>query len=75
MPQRSSAQAGAPHLVAAGGGSVILIRSAAGLKVQPFMIPYTTSKFAVRGMAKAFAAELARHGIRVKSCIPPASTR
>ena len=61
---------GAPHLVAAGGGSVILISSAAGLKVQPFMIPYTTSKFAVRGMAKAFAAELAKDGIRVNSVHP-----
>ena len=48
----------APHLVNAGGGSIIIISSAAGLKVQPFMVPYTTSKFAVRGMAKAFAAYL-----------------
>jgi NAD(P)-dependent dehydrogenase (short-subunit alcohol dehydrogenase family) len=61
---------GAPHLVKAGGGSVIIISSAAGLKVQPFMIPYTTSKFAVRGMAKAFAAELAKHQIRVNSVHP-----
>ena len=61
---------GAPHLVKAGGGSIILISSAAGLKVQPFMIPYTTSKFAVRGMAKAFAAELGKHGIRVNSVHP-----
>ena len=66
----NTVMAGAPHLVAAGGGSVILISSAAGLKVQPFMIPYTTSKFAVRGMAKAFAAELAKHGIRVNSVHP-----
>jgi SDR family mycofactocin-dependent oxidoreductase len=60
----------APHLVKAGGGSIILTSSAAGLKVQPFMVPYTTSKFAVRGMAKAFAAELARHNIRVNSVHP-----
>jgi SDR family mycofactocin-dependent oxidoreductase len=60
----------APHLVKAGGGSVILISSAAGLKVQPFMVPYTTSKFAVRGMAKAFAAELGKYGIRVNSVHP-----
>jgi SDR family mycofactocin-dependent oxidoreductase len=60
----------APHLVRAGGGSVILISSAAGLKVQPFMVPYTTSKFAVRGMAKAFAAELAKFNIRVNSVHP-----
>ncbi|HEY2221734.1 mycofactocin-coupled SDR family oxidoreductase [Actinomycetospora sp.] len=61
---------GAPHLVTAGGGSVIVISSAAGLKVQPFMVPYTTSKWAVRGMAKAFAAELAQHSIRVNSVHP-----
>lgn len=61
---------GAPHLINAGGGSIILISSAAGLKVQPFLVPYTTSKFAVRGMAKAFAAELGRHSIRVNSVHP-----
>jgi SDR family mycofactocin-dependent oxidoreductase len=66
----NTVMAGAPHLVTAGGGSVILISSAAGLKVQPFMVPYATSKFAVRGMAKAFAAELAKHGIRVNSVHP-----
>jgi SDR family mycofactocin-dependent oxidoreductase len=60
----------APHLVRGGGGSIILISSAAGLKAQPFMVPYTTSKFAVRGMAKAFAAELAQHFIRVNSVHP-----
>jgi NAD(P)-dependent dehydrogenase (short-subunit alcohol dehydrogenase family) len=58
------------QLVRAGGGSVILISSAAGIKVQPFMVPYTTSKFAVRGMAKAFAAELGQHNIRVNSVHP-----
>ena len=66
----NTVMAGAPHLVEAGGGSIILISSAAGLKVQPFMIPYTTSKWAVRGMAKAFAAELAVHRIRVNSVHP-----
>ena len=66
----NSVMVGAPHLVRAGGGSVILISSAAGLKVQPFMVHYTTSKFAVRGMAKAFATELARHNIRVNSVHP-----
>jgi SDR family mycofactocin-dependent oxidoreductase len=62
----------APHLARAGGGSIILISSAAGIKVQPFMVPYTTSKFAVRGMAKAFAAELGKHNIRVNSVHPTA---
>src|SRR5271169_22053 len=66
----NTVMAGAPHLVSAGGGSIILISSAAGLKVQPFMVPYTTSKFAVRGMAKAFAAELGKYNIRVNSVHP-----
>lgn len=66
----NTVMAGAPHLVRAGGGSVILISSAAGIKVQPFMVPYTTSKFAIRGMAKAFAAELGQHNIRVNSVHP-----
>jgi len=66
----NTVMAGAPHLVAAGGGSIVLISSAAGLKAAPFMIPYTTSKWAVRGMAKAFAAELARHHVRVNSVHP-----
>jgi NAD(P)-dependent dehydrogenase (short-subunit alcohol dehydrogenase family) len=61
---------GAPHVVRAGGGSIVLISSAAGLKVQPFMVHYTTSKFAVRGMAKAFAAELAKDHVRVNSVHP-----
>jgi SDR family mycofactocin-dependent oxidoreductase len=60
----------APHLIEAGGGSIILISSAAGLTVQPFLVPYTTSKFAVRGMAKAFAVELGEHNIRVNSVHP-----
>jgi SDR family mycofactocin-dependent oxidoreductase len=66
----NTVMAGAPHLVAAGAGSVIIISSAAGLKVQPFMVPYTTSKWAVRGMSKAFAAELGAHDIRVNTVHP-----
>jgi SDR family mycofactocin-dependent oxidoreductase len=61
---------GAPHLITAGGGSIVLVSSAAGIKVQPFMAHYTTSKWAVRGMAKAFAAELSRHHVRVNSLHP-----
>jgi NAD(P)-dependent dehydrogenase (short-subunit alcohol dehydrogenase family) len=34
------------------GGSIILISSAAGIKMQPFMIHYTASKHAVTGMAR-----------------------
>lgn len=62
---------GAPHIIAGGrGGSIVLISSLAGLKMQPFMVHYTTSKHAVTGMARAFAAELGQHGIRVNSLHP-----
>lgn len=63
---------GAPHLVAAGGGSIILTSSYAGKKVQPFMIHYTASKHAVVGLTRGFAAELGRHNIRVNSVHPGA---
>jgi NAD(P)-dependent dehydrogenase (short-subunit alcohol dehydrogenase family) len=62
--------ASANHLIASGGGSIILVSSAGGLKAMPFMIPYTASKFGVTGLAKAFAAELADHNIRVNSLHP-----
>jgi SDR family mycofactocin-dependent oxidoreductase len=69
----NAVMAGAQHIIdGARGGSVILISSAAGVKLQPFMIHYTTSKHAVTGMARAFAAELGRHSIRVNSVHPGA---
>jgi NAD(P)-dependent dehydrogenase (short-subunit alcohol dehydrogenase family) len=38
--------------------------------MQPFMIHYTASKHAITGMARAFAAELGKHAIRVDSVHP-----
>jgi SDR family mycofactocin-dependent oxidoreductase len=66
----NTVMATAPHLVAGGGGSIILISSAGGLKGMPFMAPYVASKFGVTGLAKAFAQELAEHNIRVNSVHP-----
>ena len=67
----NTVMAGAQHIIDGGrGGSVILISSAAGIKLQPFMIHYTASKHAVTGMARAFAAELGKHTIRVNSVHP-----
>ena len=60
----------APHLIANGGGSIILTSSAAGLKGLPFLTPYVASKFGVTGLTKAFAMELAEHSIRVNSLHP-----
>ena len=52
------------------GGSIILISSAAGIRLQPFMVHYTASNHAVTGIARAFAAELGKHSIRVNSVHP-----
>lgn len=67
----NTVMAGADKIIEGGrGGSIILISSAAGIKLQPFMIHYTASKHAVTGMARAFAAELGKHAIRVNSVHP-----
>lgn len=67
----NAVMAGAHRIIDGGrGGSIILISSAAGIKMQPFMIHYTASKHAVTGMARAFAAELGKHSIRVNSVHP-----
>ncbi|GBE67458.1 3-ketoacyl-ACP reductase [Mycobacterium sp. MFM001] len=67
----NTVMAGAQKIIDGGrGGSIILISSAAGLKMQPYMVHYTASKHAVTGMARAFAAELGKHSIRVNSVHP-----
>jgi SDR family mycofactocin-dependent oxidoreductase len=68
----NTVMAAAPHLVAAGGGSIILTSSLAGKKPQPYMVHYTAAKHGVTGLAKAFAAELGQHRIRVNSIHPGA---
>ncbi|AFR49450.1 mycofactocin-coupled SDR family oxidoreductase [Gordonia sp. KTR9] len=64
--------ASAQHLIDGGGGSIVLISSLAGKKVQPFMVHYSTSKHALVGMSRAFAAELGQYDIRVNTVHPGA---
>ena len=59
-----------PHLIEAGGGSLILISSVAGLKGQPFLAPYVASKHGVVGIMRMLANELAAKSIRVNSIHP-----
>ena len=54
----------------AGGGSIINISSLAGLQAAAGAFAYGTSKWAVRGMTKSAAIELARRGVRVNSIHP-----
>jgi 3alpha(or 20beta)-hydroxysteroid dehydrogenase len=53
-----------------GGGSIINISSVAGLQGTAGLFAYTSTKWAVRGMSRSAALELARYGIRV-NCIFP----
>ncbi|HKR45825.1 MAG TPA: glucose 1-dehydrogenase [Paraburkholderia sp.] len=63
-------QAVLPSMRRAGGGSIINVSSTSGLRGVPCTLAYTASKFAVRGMTKVAALELAQYGIRVNSLHP-----
>lgn len=56
----------------AGGGSIVNVSSVEGLGGMPYLVAYTASKFAIRGMTKVAAMELGKHGIRVNSVHPGA---
>ncbi len=60
----------APHLIEAGGGSMILTSSVAGMKGLPFLTAYVAAKHGVVGLMRAFATELAEHRIRVNTIHP-----
>jgi len=57
-------------MVTAGGGSIINVSSIEGLRAAPLLTAYTASKFAIRGMTKVAALELAGKGVRVNSVHP-----
>lgn len=57
-------------MTASGGGSIINMSSMDGLTSTPRIISYIASKWAVRGMTKSAAMELAPRNIRVNSIHP-----
>lgn len=59
-----------PAMRAAGRGSIVNISSIAGMKSAAVAHAYAATKWAVRGMTKSAAVELAPHGIRVNSVHP-----
>jgi 3alpha(or 20beta)-hydroxysteroid dehydrogenase len=63
-------QAATPHLIERGGGSIVNISSIAGLRGSAASLAYSTSKWAVRGMTKCAALELAAFKVRVNSIHP-----
>jgi len=59
-----------PLMERSGGGSIVNISSVAGLRGSPGAIAYSATKWALRGMTKAAAIDLAPRKIRVNSVHP-----
>jgi 3alpha(or 20beta)-hydroxysteroid dehydrogenase len=59
-----------PPMERSGGGSIVNISSVAGLRGSPGAIAYSATKWALRGMTKAAAIDLAPRKIRVNSVHP-----
>ncbi len=60
----------APSMSEHRAGSIVNVSSVAGLTGSPYLTAYSASKWAVRGMTKVLAKELARFGVRVNSLHP-----
>jgi NAD(P)-dependent dehydrogenase (short-subunit alcohol dehydrogenase family) len=65
-----AAQAVAPGMIAAGGGSIINFGSFSWMIMVPDLSPYTASKAAMHGLSRSLARELGPHGIRVNTLVP-----
>jgi NAD(P)-dependent dehydrogenase (short-subunit alcohol dehydrogenase family) len=63
-------QAALPHLIAAGGGSVVCVSSRAALRPFSGAAGYITGKAAVLALVDAMAAEYRDDGVRVNAVVP-----
>lgn len=52
------------------GGCIINLSSAAGRMGMPLRAPYSSSKYAIRGLTDAMAVELGEFGVRVNAILP-----
>lgn len=59
-----------PHLIEAGGGSIVCTGSTCGVRGVPFFAPYVAAKHGLVGIARTMANELAEHSIRVNVVHP-----
>jgi SDR family mycofactocin-dependent oxidoreductase len=59
-----------PHLIANGGGSIIITGSTAAVKGQAFLTPYVAAKHGVVGIMQSLANELSLQNVRV-NCVHP----
>jgi NAD(P)-dependent dehydrogenase (short-subunit alcohol dehydrogenase family) len=67
-----AAQAVAPGMAAAGGGSIINMGSVAWMRGRPNLTAYATAKAAISGMTRVLARELGDRNIRVNALVPGA---
>jgi 3alpha(or 20beta)-hydroxysteroid dehydrogenase len=63
-------RAAAPSMRKAGGGAIVNVNSIAGLSAAPGLVAYSSSKWALRGLLRAAAKELAPDHIRVNAVHP-----
>ena len=67
-----AAQAVAPQMEAAGGGSIINLGSVSWMRGRPELAGYTTAKAAINGLTRTLARELGPRNIRVNCIVPGA---
>jgi SDR family mycofactocin-dependent oxidoreductase len=65
-----TAKVALPHLIAGGGGSVVIVSSLLGLRGVPGAVHYVTAKHGLVGIMRSLAIEFAEHNIRVNSVHP-----
>jgi NAD(P)-dependent dehydrogenase (short-subunit alcohol dehydrogenase family) len=65
-----AAQAVAPGMAAAGGGSIINLGSISWMIMNPRIPIYETAKAAAHGLSRGLARELGKSGIRVNTLVP-----
>ena len=59
-----------PQMTEAGGGSIVNLSSVSGFVGQAHFATYNATKFAIRGLTKCWAQDLAPQGIRVNTLCP-----
>jgi SDR family mycofactocin-dependent oxidoreductase len=66
----NTCRAAIPHLIAGGGGAIVITGSTASIKGFAHRAHYTASKHGVTGLMKSLAIEFGAHNIRVNSVNP-----
>lgn len=67
-----AAQAVAPGMIRAGGGSIVNLGSVSWMRGRTGIVAYTTAKAGINGLTRTLARELGAHNIRVNSVVPGA---